>query len=117
MAVRFVFVTGNAKKLAEVTSILAAGSDASSAFELSSQDLDLPEIQGTTREVAAAKVKAAAEVIGGPCITEVRVQQKEDAQRETQADLDQLTGYRSVLYCTWRAAWCLHQSFHDHRRP
>jgi hypothetical protein len=31
----------------------------------------VPEIQGTTQDVARAKVKAAAEQIGGPCITEV----------------------------------------------
>ena len=31
----------------------------------------VPEIQGTTRDVATHKVKEAAKVIGGPCITEV----------------------------------------------
>lgn len=74
------FVTGNANKLREVKAILlAAGSAqtdkvsaATPSFNVESQDLDLPEIQGTTREVASAKVKAAAEAIGGPCITEVR---------------------------------------------
>jgi inosine triphosphate pyrophosphatase len=69
------FVTGNANKLREVRAILlsSASSDSSSpSFEVESRDLDLPEIQGTTQEVAIAKVKAAAEVVKGPCITEVR---------------------------------------------
>ena len=30
----------------------------------------MPEIQGTTQEVALAKVKKAAEILNGPCITE-----------------------------------------------
>lgn len=66
---KILFITGNAGKLREVKAILTASDP--TAFDLQSQDLDLPEIQGTTREVAAAKVKAAAEAIGGPCITEV----------------------------------------------
>ncbi|GAA5860587.1 hypothetical protein JCM1840_000308 [Sporobolomyces johnsonii] len=73
------FVTGNANKLKEVRAILLAstqhqapGQDpaATPSFTVESQDLDLPEIQGTTQEVAMAKVKAAAEIVGGPCITE-----------------------------------------------
>ncbi|GAA5826289.1 hypothetical protein JCM11251_007242 [Rhodosporidiobolus azoricus] len=71
------FVTGNANKLKEVRAILLAstqstGADAAAtpSFSVESQDLDLPEIQGTTQEVARAKVKAAAEAVGGPCITE-----------------------------------------------
>ncbi|GAA5997013.1 nucleoside triphosphate pyrophosphohydrolase HAM1 [Rhodotorula paludigena] len=72
------FVTGNANKLKEVRSILlastqhAGGSDPATtpSFSVESQDLDLPEVQGTTQEVARAKVKAAADVVGGPCITE-----------------------------------------------
>ncbi|GAA6000245.1 hypothetical protein JCM5350_005898 [Sporobolomyces pararoseus] len=67
------FVTGNANKLKEVRAILLSSASASSsspAFEVESRDLDLPEIQGTTQEVAIAKVKAAAEVVKGPCITE-----------------------------------------------
>ncbi|KAI0068497.1 Ham1-like protein [Artomyces pyxidatus] len=61
-----VFVTGNANKLKEVREILAAGHP----IELQSRDLDLPEIQGSTQEVAREKCRRAAEVIGGPCITE-----------------------------------------------
>ncbi|GJN87774.1 hypothetical protein Rhopal_000729-T1 [Rhodotorula paludigena] len=72
------FVTGNANKLKEVRSILlastqhAGGSDPATtpSFSVESQDLDLPEVQGSTQEVARAKVKAAADVVGGPCITE-----------------------------------------------
>ncbi|GAA5914256.1 hypothetical protein JCM6882_003667 [Rhodosporidiobolus microsporus] len=74
------FVTGNANKLKEVRAILlastqsteasAADAAATPSFSVESQDLDLPEIQGTTQEVARAKVMAAAEQVGGPCITE-----------------------------------------------
>ncbi|CEQ39109.1 SPOSA6832_00592, partial [Sporobolomyces salmonicolor] len=73
------FVTGNANKLKEVRAILLASTQhqtpdqdpaATPSFTVESQDLDLPEIQGTTQEVAIAKVKAAAEIVGGPCITE-----------------------------------------------
>ena len=64
------FVTGNANKLKEVQRILSTSS--ANAFSLNSRDLDLPEIQGSTREVASAKCRAAAEAIGGPCMTEVR---------------------------------------------
>ncbi|KAM0751618.1 putative HAM1-protein [Meredithblackwellia eburnea MCA 4105] len=65
---KLLFVTGNAGKLREVQAILSASSPG--VFDLSSRDLDLPEIQGTTQEVAAAKVKAAAQIVKGPCITE-----------------------------------------------
>ena len=68
------FVTGNANKLKEVRAILlasASGPESTPPFQVESRDLDLPEIQGTTREVAIAKVKAAAEIVKGPCITEV----------------------------------------------
>ncbi|POY70762.1 putative Nucleoside-triphosphate phosphatase [Rhodotorula taiwanensis] len=72
------FVTGNANKLKEVRSILlaasqspeTAGTAATPAFTVDSQDLDVPEVQGTTQEVAIAKVRAAADIVGGPCITE-----------------------------------------------
>ena len=61
------FVTGNANKLREVRQILASSSPPaasssapSPAFELVSQSLDVPEIQGTTQQVARAKCSAAA---------------------------------------------------------
>ncbi|KAH9998287.1 Ham1-like protein [Russula vinacea] len=62
-----VFVTGNAGKLREVREILAQGT---TPVEIESRDLDLPEIQGTTQEVATEKCRRAAEQIGGPVITE-----------------------------------------------
>ena len=63
MIQRLTFVTSNANKLREVRAILD--------HDIVSQDLDLPEIQGTTQEVALHKVSAAAVAIGGACITEV----------------------------------------------
>jgi len=61
------FVTSNANKLKEVKAILSQGSN---AVAIDSQGLDIPEIQGTTQEVAIAKCKSAAELVKGPCITE-----------------------------------------------
>ncbi|KAI0092114.1 inosine triphosphate pyrophosphatase-like protein [Irpex rosettiformis] len=63
---QLVFVTGNRMKLQEVRYILSQNTD----IELTSQDLDVPEIQGTTEEVAIEKCRKAAEIIQGPCITE-----------------------------------------------
>ncbi|KII94718.1 hypothetical protein PLICRDRAFT_169446 [Plicaturopsis crispa FD-325 SS-3] len=73
---RLVFVTGNANKLKEVRAILSQGHP----IDLDSQDLDskspffvpppIPEIQGSTQEVAREKCRRAAEIVGGPCITE-----------------------------------------------
>ncbi|KAH9960433.1 Ham1-like protein [Russula dissimulans] len=63
---RLVFVTGNAGKLKEVREILAQGTP----LDIESRDLDLPEIQGTTQEIATEKCRRAAELIGGPVITE-----------------------------------------------
>ena len=62
------FVTGNANKLREVKQILASTPDF--PYELTNTALDLPEIQGTTQEVARATCSAAAAALGGPCITE-----------------------------------------------
>jgi inosine triphosphate pyrophosphatase len=78
-----VFVTGNANKLKEVKAILAAGG---SGIEVTSQAVDggclldsevlleltsaVPEVQGTTQEVAIAKCRAAADkassILAGP---------------------------------------------------
>ncbi|WWC89270.1 inosine triphosphate pyrophosphatase [Kwoniella dendrophila CBS 6074] len=63
----FVFVTGNANKLKEVQAILAAGG---SGVSVTSQSVEVPEVQGTTQEVAIAKVKAAADKLGTACVTE-----------------------------------------------
>ncbi|KAF7297102.1 Inosine triphosphate pyrophosphatase [Mycena indigotica] len=67
MAPTLIFVTGNANKLKEVKAIL---SQDSSPIVIESRALDIPEIQGTTQEVAIAKCRRAAELLGGPCITE-----------------------------------------------
>jgi len=61
-----VFVTGNQNKLKEVRAIFATDA----AFVLESRELDLPEIQGTTQEVSREKCRRAAEIVGGPVITE-----------------------------------------------
>ncbi|KAF8338491.1 inosine triphosphate pyrophosphatase-like protein [Amanita rubescens] len=65
MPQKLVFVTGNANKLREVNEILAPYN-----VEIEAQGLDVPEVQGTTQEVAKAKCRAAADLIGGPCMTE-----------------------------------------------
>ncbi|KAF8628495.1 hypothetical protein AX15_003857 [Amanita polypyramis BW_CC] len=62
---RLVFVTSNANKLREVNEILRPYN-----IEVDSRNVDVPEIQGSTQEVAIAKCRTAAEHIGGPCITE-----------------------------------------------
>lgn len=66
------FVTGNAKKLAEVRQILAAQAEAAGSsggglpYEVASQKIDLPELQGEPAEIAAEKCRLAAlEVRGG----------------------------------------------------
>ncbi|KIK95326.1 hypothetical protein PAXRUDRAFT_827122 [Paxillus rubicundulus Ve08.2h10] len=63
---RLTFVTGNANKLMETKYILSQGIP----IEIDSQDLDIPELQGTTQEVAIAKSRRAAELLGRACITE-----------------------------------------------
>jgi inosine triphosphate pyrophosphatase len=76
------FVTGNANKLKEVKAILSQGGN---PIEIDSQSLDselnvlgllhncdsnnkisVPEVQGTTQEVAIAKCKTAADLV---CLT------------------------------------------------
>eukprot|EP00928_Gymnodinium_smaydae_P054153 TRINITY_DN37976_c0_g1_i1.p1 TRINITY_DN37976_c0_g1~~TRINITY_DN37976_c0_g1_i1.p1 ORF type:complete len:232 (+),score=63.37 TRINITY_DN37976_c0_g1_i1:61-696(+) len=65
-----VFVTGNAKKLEEVQQILAAG-EKKLCFEVTSQKIDLPELQGASPEdIAVEKCKLAAEAAGGPVMCE-----------------------------------------------
>lgn len=64
----FVFVTGNANKLREVSAIL--DSSGSSGISVTSQSVDVPEVQGSTQEVAIAKCKAAARVLQSACVTE-----------------------------------------------
>ncbi|KAK8864450.1 inosine triphosphate pyrophosphatase [Kwoniella newhampshirensis] len=63
----FVFVTGNANKLKEVNAILAAGG---TGVQVTSESVDVPEVQGSTQEVAIAKCSSAAEKLGTACVTE-----------------------------------------------
>lgn len=63
------FVTGNAKKLQEVSEILGAG-DSTFPFRFVSRKIDLPELQGSPEEVSREKCKAAAAQVGGPVIVE-----------------------------------------------
>mgnify|MGYP006162458309 FL=1 len=56
-----VFVTGNAKKLEEVQAILSTTERDAFPFNIISQKIDLPELQGEPREVSAEKCKLAAE--------------------------------------------------------
>ncbi|KAJ2917468.1 hypothetical protein MD484_g2903, partial [Candolleomyces efflorescens] len=67
MSKKLIFVTGNANKLKEVKAILSQGGN---PIEIDSQALDIPELQGTTQEIAIAKCRRAAEIVNGPCITE-----------------------------------------------
>ncbi|SHO79013.1 Similar to S.cerevisiae protein HAM1 (Nucleoside triphosphate pyrophosphohydrolase) [Malassezia sympodialis ATCC 42132] len=62
------FVTGNKNKLREVQNILGASPNAS--WSLESKSLDVPEVQGSTQEVALAKCRSAAQQLQGPCLTE-----------------------------------------------
>jgi len=61
-----IFVTGNAKKLEEVISILGD----SFPFKVVSRKIDLPEYQGEADEISRKKCEAAAEIIKGPVIVE-----------------------------------------------
>lgn len=61
------FVTGNARKLDEVKSILG---DSLKNYVLVSQKLDLPELQGSPEEVSAQKCKLAAQKINGAVMVE-----------------------------------------------
>jgi len=67
---KLIFVTGNANKLKEVRAILSDGSNGRKPIEIDSRDVETPEIQGSTDEVAREKCRRAAELINGPCITE-----------------------------------------------
>lgn len=58
------FVTGNANKLREVKHILEP------AITVNSQNVDLPELQGTVEEVTLEKCRVAAQKIGGPVLVE-----------------------------------------------
>ncbi|NWH36086.1 ITPA pyrophosphatase, partial [Chloropsis hardwickii] len=61
-----VFVTGNAKKLEEVTQILGD----SSPYALVAKKIDLPEYQGEPDEISVQKCREAARQVQGPVIVE-----------------------------------------------
>jgi inosine triphosphate pyrophosphatase len=63
------FVTGNVKKLQEVTSIVSTGARAF-PFELTNTKIDLPELQGEPSDIAREKCRLAAEKVGGPVMCE-----------------------------------------------
>ncbi|KAL1617153.1 putative inosine triphosphate pyrophosphatase [Diplodia seriata] len=58
------FITGNPHKLREASAIL------SGCIELVSQSVDVLEIQGTPREIAADKCRRAAIAVNGPALVE-----------------------------------------------
>ena len=62
------FVTGNAKKLEEVTGYYRR--DHPLPFTIGNQALDLPELQGEPDEIAREKGKLAAEAARGPIMCE-----------------------------------------------
>ncbi|KAL2036967.1 hypothetical protein N7G274_010252 [Stereocaulon virgatum] len=58
------FITSNANKLSEVQTIL------NGIVPLSSQALEITEIQGTIEHVSRDKCRRAADIVGGPVLTE-----------------------------------------------
>lgn len=68
---KITFVTGNANKLREVSKILSSDPDANSAFELVSQKIDLPELQGEPAEIAKEKCRLAVKEVNGPTVSNV----------------------------------------------
>ena len=62
------FVTGNAKKLEEVTAILNGGSPL--PFAIDNRSLDLPELQGEPEDIAREKCVLAARAAGGAVMCE-----------------------------------------------
>ncbi len=66
------FVTGNKNKLVETKRILDAAftkDGEQPPFDLVSEKIDLPELQGTPEEIATAKVRAAAARVRGPVVS------------------------------------------------
>mmetsp|Transcript_18601 Transcript_18601/g.46938 ORF Transcript_18601/g.46938 Transcript_18601/m.46938 type:complete len:205 (-) Transcript_18601:120-734(-) len=64
MAKPITFVTGNAKKLAEVRAIVGE------ELPMTSKKIDLPELQGEPEDVSREKCKLAAKESGGPVLVE-----------------------------------------------
>jgi len=67
MSKTITFVTGNANKLLEVQRMLASSG---CQFNITSKDLDLPELQGLPNDVAENKCKHAAALVKGPVLVE-----------------------------------------------
>lgn len=59
------FITGNANKLREVKAILEGA-----GLTVTSQNLDLEEVQGTIEQVTESKCRRAAEQVGGPVLVD-----------------------------------------------
>lgn len=67
---QLIFVTGNAKKLEEVRQILDSGAE-KVPFDVTSQKVDLPELQGANpEEIAIEKCRLAAVTVKGPVMCE-----------------------------------------------
>ncbi|KAG9319565.1 hypothetical protein KVV02_006070 [Mortierella alpina] len=64
---KLVFVTGNKNKLAEAQGILG------NHFQLESVNIDLPELQGTSQEVAIGKCIQAAEIVMSTDLSLLRI--------------------------------------------
>jgi inosine triphosphate pyrophosphatase len=64
------FITGNAKKLEEFTNILTLY-NLDTRYNITSQKLDLPELQGANYyDIVKAKCRHASSMVGGPVIIE-----------------------------------------------
>lgn len=59
------FVTGNAKKLAEVQALLGKGFP----FAVTNRSIDLPELQGEPEDVAVRESAAMVPLLGGELLT------------------------------------------------
>ncbi|KAI0462640.1 nucleoside triphosphate pyrophosphohydrolase ham1 [Komagataella kurtzmanii] len=69
---KLTFVTGNLNKLKEFIAILNDGEQTNVVgdYEIVSQSVDLPELQGSIDTVVIHKARSAADLIGGPVIVE-----------------------------------------------
>ncbi|KAJ9518499.1 hypothetical protein QJQ45_018589 [Haematococcus lacustris] len=68
MALNITMVTGNQKKLDEVTAILKAGKEV--PFTVTAAKLDLPELQGEPEDITREKCRIAAKLVKGPVMVE-----------------------------------------------
>ncbi|KAL7565318.1 hypothetical protein ACA910_014603 [Epithemia clementina (nom. ined.)] len=64
------FVTGNQKKMEELTRILKTNENEDLPFHLTNQNVELSELQGDPIEIAKQKCASAAREVGGAVITE-----------------------------------------------